>query len=681
MADPDRTVIVIDDDSETEGAVEAQLLQGSPRGSTASGQLPARGTQEFVSQRGYLDGGAYSGDTKLDHDPPRTPTTNGPTSASVSPTPGHRMTVTPSGTSGRPANTAPVGADAMMMDLHHPPADISQKPKSTQAPKHAKADSPPPQLPVRPPPQPTVRLEFFIDDPEQYEVDVLALAKGTGQRLPTPPPPEKDSSDSDDDDEPPEPPAQVVAGLDGVEPGAAPKRRRRRNRDYDLDDPFIDDVDLAIDERTHFAQTTLQGFYVSAGDVALVEQSTPPPSHYTGGNAYGNPNNPNNTFGGPNGGLSSTKRGPGRPPKRASGPLSATLIARTLLSYPLGDKHHDDVRAQAAIAASMDLGAGIGLGIDPHEQTATPPFGTGDADGTNGNGHKRKREASPPADGADPKRRKLGATGSFHPELQVAIENLQAAIKKHDFAIKGKFPPDLKPILTDVAIQAITVGDYNDNFFNLLPTIFPYNRFTMMKLTKRLVYKDHVRLVHERQNVLLEELKKLVDEGFENAESEYHRNVAMWEEKKARRKTEGGVGMEGVEHTGPAAPTQAPVAAPDIDHEGDDEGDDDKDKAPGQRYRLNEAMRGYLWALVQLSNEVCTLTNDKNFLEGSKEVVSEQSQRKELYKKVLQAFPDGWMNTGTISREVSMMKKKMETAAAPALKPEEQGAGPAAPAT
>jgi hypothetical protein len=38
-------------------------------------------------------------------------------------------------------------------------------------------------------------------------------------------------------------------------------------------------------------------------------------------------------------------------------------------------------------------------------------------------------------------------------------------------------------------------------------------------------------------------------------------------------------------------------------------------------------------------------------LEGSKELVSDQSQRKELYKKIMQAFPDGWMNTGTISRE------------------------------
>lgn len=39
---------------------------------------------------------------------------------------------------------------------------------------------------------------------------------------------------------------------------------------YDVSDPFIDDSELAIDERTYFAQTKQKGFYVSSGEVALV---------------------------------------------------------------------------------------------------------------------------------------------------------------------------------------------------------------------------------------------------------------------------------------------------------------------------------------------------------------------------------------------------------------------------
>lgn len=40
---------------------------------------------------------------------------------------------------------------------------------------------------------------------------------------------------------------------------------------YDTSDPFIDDSELAIDERQFFAQTKQQGFYVSSGEVALLK--------------------------------------------------------------------------------------------------------------------------------------------------------------------------------------------------------------------------------------------------------------------------------------------------------------------------------------------------------------------------------------------------------------------------
>ncbi|KAJ8509043.1 hypothetical protein ONZ45_g8762 [Pleurotus djamor] len=45
---------------------------------------------------------------------------------------------------------------------------------------------------------------------------------------------------------------------------------------YDVNDPFIDDSELAIDERTYFAQTKQQGFYVSSGEVALLKDKSSP---------------------------------------------------------------------------------------------------------------------------------------------------------------------------------------------------------------------------------------------------------------------------------------------------------------------------------------------------------------------------------------------------------------------
>jgi hypothetical protein len=39
-------------------------------------------------------------------------------------------------------------------------------------------------------------------------------------------------------------------------------------------DPFIDDSELALDNRTYFAQTKQAGFYVSSGEVALARDKS-----------------------------------------------------------------------------------------------------------------------------------------------------------------------------------------------------------------------------------------------------------------------------------------------------------------------------------------------------------------------------------------------------------------------
>ena len=62
----------------------------------------------------------------------------------------------------------------------------SGKPKSTKARARSPSPSPPPPAP--PPPLKTIRLEIKLGGPDNYEVDVAALAKATGQRPATPPP-------------------------------------------------------------------------------------------------------------------------------------------------------------------------------------------------------------------------------------------------------------------------------------------------------------------------------------------------------------------------------------------------------------------------------------------------------------------------------------------------------------
>ncbi len=40
--------------------------------------------------------------------------------------------------------------------------------------------------------------------------------------------------------------------------------------------------------------------------------------------------------------------------------------------------------------------------------------------------------------------------------------------------------------------------------------------------------------------------------------------------------------------------------------------------------------------------------------------MSEQGLRKVLYQKIVAAYPEGWMSSGQISRDVSAMKKRLE---------------------
>ena len=54
---------------------------------------------------------------------------------------------------------------------------------------------------------------------------------------------------------------------------AATEEKELRGSEYhDLTDPFIDDLELAIDERTFIAQPKQHGFHVFSGKVALLKE-------------------------------------------------------------------------------------------------------------------------------------------------------------------------------------------------------------------------------------------------------------------------------------------------------------------------------------------------------------------------------------------------------------------------
>ena len=57
---------------------------------------------------------------------------------------------------------------------------------------------------------------------------------------------------------------------------------------------------------------------------------------------------------------------------------------------------------------------------------------------------------------------------------------------------KEKFPQALKPMLSQLAVLAIQLDEHDEHFFNLMSTLFPYNRYTM---TVRAFLFPHLRMM------------------------------------------------------------------------------------------------------------------------------------------------------------------------------------------
>ncbi|KAI6046608.1 hypothetical protein EDC04DRAFT_2876668 [Pisolithus marmoratus] len=478
-------------------------------------------------------------------------------------------------------NSVETDGPTLVSDADKPPP--SKRIKTSQSAPSTKTSKPRSRSPTPPPPrQPqlqTIRLEVKLGGPEHYDVNIGNLAKASGQR-PSSPPPQKQPHDTSDSE-----------GEGTDRPKAKRKKKHFASEYYDVNDPFIDDSELNIDNRTHFAQTKQQGFYVSSGEVALMRDSRSP-----------------------------KKPKSKKPPVSEAGP----------------SKQEDDGTKDRPISLLGDARV-----------------------------EKRPKHYTVIDEGG--RKRKVIDIPEFHPDLQASLEGLKDFIAREDWSVRGKFPPGLKPILADVALKAIHLGEYDDDFFNLMPSLFPYNRFTMMKLIKRMVFQDHFNLLTARQDELLEQLTQLTKEGFPKAQEEWEKSVAAWYRRHEKTKTAeqetGGVSTPSVTDTAPHEDGGAASGTEgnELDNVPGTGKETTRDAhPPAKKYRLTEQMRSIIWQLVMLSNECCRLENEKNELEATGHQVSEQGLRKALYQRIVAAFPNGWLNSGQISREVSAMKKKFE---------------------
>ena len=241
---------------------------------------------------------------------------------------------------------------------------------------------------------------------------------------------------------------------------------------------------------------------------------------------------------------------------------------------------------------------------------------------------------------ATEKKKNKYPTRPVHPQLQDMFDHLKALVSKASFAVKTKFPPELKPPLVETAKVAVELDEYNDNFFNYLPSIFPYNRFTMMKLTKREFFHKHMEYFRDLQEEHIEKLSKLIDEQFPVQASEYE----------ALCREHGVEGKDNNDHQGvdeeKVGDTSVPVAETD---------------ELVRRFRWTDEMREELFTIITVENAMSEIRNEKLKLENVPDSYSEINARKAMYKRIADLFPEeGWVNTTHVSREYGSIKKRRD---------------------
>ncbi|KAM0751212.1 hypothetical protein T439DRAFT_356045 [Meredithblackwellia eburnea MCA 4105] len=424
-----------------------------------------------------------------------------------------------------------------------------------------------------------------------------------------------------------------------------PRKRRRKNKvlgrlgGYDVDDPFVDDSDIALYEPQWYHRPKREGYFVCTGQLELVSDSLGPGR----GRRKGSKNKPK-----------FDKDGNLIPATRKPKGSSAAATPTPSISGAPG-------------ARPGAPSGGVPSVLQPVDGTV-PAFGSG---------------AAVPQEVIKPKKKEPGV---FAPELMEKFAMLRAEVAQADFSVKSKFPPHLRPILVEIGLFALSINEFDDDFLAQLPKIFPYNHFTMKKLIKREMYPARIELLENEQLKAMEDLERGIAEELPRQQEEFLRSHQEWKvaqlEKEANGGAGSGAGSMGGGVLGGAGLQEAAVKAPASDAPsiaGEDatmgspgpepeSKDDGEAREPKWKFRFTEAMRLALFQLYTLEDSKTELTVEKQGLEKATEregptrekAYTALAARKTLYAKVNALWPEGLMTTNQLSREVSITKKKLE---------------------
>lgn len=151
---------------------------------------------------------------------------------------------------------------------------------------------------------------------------------------------------------------------------------------------------------------------------------------------------------------------------------------------------------------------------------------------------------------------------------QRVSELTRSCLRAESFEVKNKFPPRLRPILLSVALKALELDEYDDAFFNVLPTILPYNHYTLKKLVKREIFPHRIASIEARIDERIEILRRMVldvlpqqKRDFEALHQQWERDRADWEREQATKQNGAGDSRSTPPLMGPPSSVIGNVAA------------------------------------------------------------------------------------------------------------------------
>lgn len=555
--------------------------------------------------------------------------------------------------------------DEIMNDVQNEDG-TEKKGKKVLTKKKLKRRSPSVELvPAGPPPRPTVRIKISLakNDEDAYMTNIPdevykvlkekddAWAKWYESTLPAEEEPEEEKEGDGENGDGvnysddlgglarllQKYPVQAPGGGKGKGKGKGKKSEAEYEiGEYDTKDPFVDDSELNVDEPTYSAKPSASGFFVVEGEIELeeVERSKLEAQReellLNAGKRGQMPANFGQTDPGPDG---TDAGGAGAIYLEKGAEATNASVINTMLS------RYAEVLKIAPLSEE--------------EQAEEAKNDAGDAE----NGKDGERQAP-----FLPIQAIKYPTRPVPRRLEKEFIHLRQLAAKESWLKKSKFPPDLRDPLVHASMVAIALDEFNDNFFNWLPQIFPYNRHTLNKYVRRQTYNDHAALMKKFMDMQEKGMKRQIDSIHEDMTKSYDEAMLAWQARGSRDGTP-------ITSGNAAEEKQAEEAVEKELGEGElDEADEDgtnapvnKNVKPVKRWPWTEPLRETLFTIMTIDNAMTEIRTEKNELENSKEKMSVINARKAIYKRLIELWPEQGLTTTTaLSNQYGLYKKKVD---------------------